>query len=99
MTDGRLKIEEGPKEVGLDVQDFGPGGGRSPDLWNFLQSGCAGDIFFGSETWVMTPRIGWALGSFHHKVDRRLSGMQPHCEAEGSWAYPLLAADILVAVL
>ena len=29
-------------EVEYDVHDFGPGGGRFPDLWHVLQCGHAG---------------------------------------------------------
>ena len=34
-------------------------------------------LLFGSETWVMTPRIGSNLGGFHHRVDLLLAVMQP----------------------
>ena len=32
---------------------------------------------FGSETWVMTPRMEQTLGGFHHRVVRRLTGKLP----------------------
>ena len=34
-------------------------------------------LIFGSETWVMTPRIGRALVSFKHRVARRITGKHP----------------------
>ena len=34
-------------------------------------------MLYGSETWVVTPRIGRVLGVFRHRVDRRLRGIQP----------------------
>ena len=33
-------------------------------------------LLFVSETWVMTPRIGRALGSFQHRVARQIAGSQ-----------------------
>ena len=32
-------------------------------------------LLFGVETWVVIPRIGRTLGSFHHRVARRLVGI------------------------
>ena len=32
------------------------------------------DMIYGSETWVMTPRIGRILGGFHHRLARKLTG-------------------------
>ena len=34
-------------------------------------------MIYGSETWVMNPRIGRVLRGFDHRVDRRLMGGQP----------------------
>ena len=34
-------------------------------------------LIFGSETWVLTPHMGRALGSFHHGVARWIMGIQP----------------------
>ena len=30
------------------------------------------DLLFSTETWVVTPRIRWLLGAFHHMVTRRI---------------------------
>ena len=30
------------------------------------------DLLFSTETWVVTPHIGWLLGGFHHRVTRRI---------------------------
>ena len=30
------------------------------------------DLLFSTETWVVTSRIGWLLGFFHHRVTRRI---------------------------
>ena len=35
-------------------------------------------LLFGSETWVMTPDMGRALGSFQHRVSRQITGRQPN---------------------
>ena len=42
------------------------------------------------DTWVMAPRVGSVLGGFHHRVDRRLVGMQPLQGRYGVWVYPPL---------
>ena len=39
----------------------------------------------------MYPRIWRTLGSFHHRVVRRLMGRQPRRGPDGRWLYPPLA--------
>ena len=49
-------------------------------------------LLFGEEMWVLIPQIEQALGSFNHRVARRLTERQPRQRGEGRWEYPLLAA-------
>ena len=42
-------------------------------------------FLYGSEKWVMTPRIGRVLGGFHHKVARRLKGGKPWRGGDRVW--------------
>ena len=42
-------------------------------------------LIFWSETWVPTPRMGRALGSFQHRVARRITERQPRRQEEGGW--------------
>ena len=42
-------------------------------------------LIFGSETWVMTPHMGRALGSFQHRVARRITERQLRQWEEGGW--------------
>ena len=49
-------------------------------------------LIFGSETWVLTPRMGRALGSFQQGVARWISERQPKMRKEGGWKYLPLAA-------
>ena len=56
-------------------------------------------LLYGSETWVMTPRIGRVLSRFHHRVDRRLTGRQPRRGRDGVWVYPTLEDAMLGAGL
>ena len=51
-------------------------------------------LFFGSETWVLTPCMERALGIFQHRVARRITGNQPRRRDEGVWDYPSLASVI-----
>ena len=34
-------------------------------------------LLYGSETWVLTPRMKRVLGGFHHRVACRLTGRKP----------------------
>ena len=44
-------------------------------------------LLYGSETGVMTQHIGRLLGVFHHRVDCRLTGLQPGIGRDGGWVY------------
>ena len=56
-------------------------------------------LLFGSETWVMTPRIERTLGEFHHRVSFHLVAMKPKRYMEGMWEYPPLGAAMAAADL
>ena len=45
-------------------------------------------LLYGSESWVLTPRILKALESFHHRVARRITGRMPRRLQNGTWYYP-----------
>ena len=45
-------------------------------------------ILFGSEMWVLNPRMGHAQGSFQHSAARRITGTQPKQREDRSWEYP-----------
>ena len=45
-------------------------------------------LLYGSETWVLTPRMKRVLGRFHHRVDRWLTGRQPRKGRDGVWVDP-----------
>ena len=49
-------------------------------------------LIFGSETWVMTPRMGHALGSFQNVFAWQITGRQPRRREGEGWIYPPLAA-------
>ena len=55
------------------------------------------NLLFVSETWMVNPRIGWNLGSFHHRVAHCLVLIQPHSYMTGWWAYPPLEAAVASA--
>ena len=42
-------------------------------------------LIFGAETWVLTPRMEKALGSFHSGVARKIMGRQPWRQKDGGW--------------
>ena len=45
-------------------------------------------LLYGSEKWVMYPRIGKTLVGFHHWMARRLTGQKPKRRLDGTWDYP-----------
>ena len=47
-------------------------------------------LFFGLETWVVTPYIRRVLGGLNHQVERMIEGKQPHQRANGGWYFPKL---------
>ena len=59
-------------------------------LGNFYKAVAQAVFLFGAETWVLTPRIERALGSFQHRFARRISGNQLRRWVDGRWEYPLL---------
>ena len=55
-------------------------------------------LIFGSETWVVTPRMGKVLGRFQTQVDRRLTGQLLQRTTDGKWRYTLASAALEAAV-
>ena len=42
-------------------------------------------LLFGSETWVVTPHMGKALGGFQSQVVRWMTGRLPWRTPDGKW--------------
>ena len=61
--------------------------GYNPQLLGVLFKAVLQEVLiFGSEMWVMTPRMGRALGGGgHHKVARRITGRHPQQRLGESW--------------
>ena len=57
---------------------------------NFLKAVAQEVLFFGAETWVLTPRIERELESFIHGEVRRITGKHPRRWGDGKWTYPPL---------
>ena len=61
-------------------------GREGADLWtfsNFYKVVFKANLLFGSETWMVTPRIGRTLGGFHHRMAHFMAVMQPKKNMEG----------------
>ena len=71
--------------MGMVLQDFWAGGGRTPDPWHFNKAKVHATLVFGSDTWVMKPRIGRTLGGFHYRVDCCMEGMKLTWDIAGQW--------------
>ena len=55
-------------------------GQEGADHWTFISLYKAvfqANLLFGSQTWVVTPRIWRTLGGFHHRMAHHLAVMQP----------------------
>ena len=52
-------------------------------------------LLFGSETWVMTPRMVQTLVGLHHRADRRLTGKLPQHQMYGVFNTPPHLEDAL----
>ena len=50
-------------------------------------------LLFGTETWVVTPRMGQFLGGFQDQVARRFTGWIPWRRADGRWKYTSAEAE------
>ena len=44
-------------------------------------------LLFGSETWVVTSRMGNDLGGFQDQVSRQMMGMIPRRKPDSKWVY------------
>ena len=51
-------------------------------------------LLFGSETWVLTPRLEKYLENFHHWVVRRMAGIVPKRQRDGIWVYAPIGAAL-----
>ena len=69
-------------------------GREGANLWvsgMFFKSVVQAVLFFGLETWVLTPRMGRSLGIFQHRVTHTITGIQTRRWEEGGWEYLTLA--------
>ena len=72
------------------------------DAWTsgtFYKSVIEATLFFGSETWVMNPRIEQTLRGFHYRVDLCIAGMQSQRNMEEQCEYLPLEAAIAAELL
>ena len=51
-------------------------------------------LLFGSYTRVLTPRLEKSLEGFHHRPARRMAGMGPKHQWDGTWVYPPIVAAL-----
>ena len=49
-------------------------------------------ILFGSETWVMTPRLEKSLEGFRHWAVWHMAGMVSKRQQDGTWLYKTIGA-------
>ena len=51
-------------------------------------------LLFGSETWVLTPWLEKTLEGLQNRVVRRIAGMGPKCQRDGTWVYKSIGAAL-----
>ena len=56
-------------------------------------------LLFGSETWILIPRLQKYLEGFNHRVARQMTGMGPKRQWYGTWVYPPIGAALEIGVL
>ena len=56
-------------------------------------------LLFGSETWVLNPRLEKACEGFHHRAVRRMVGMGPKLQRGGRLVYPPIGAVLVMVGL
>ena len=56
-------------------------------------------LLFGSETWVLTPRLEKSLEGFHHGKARWMADMCLKQQRYRTWVYPLIGAELLMVGL
>ena len=56
-------------------------------------------LLFGSEMWVVTPRMEKALLGFHHREVRRMAGMVHGRQLNRAWVYPPIGAVLETVLL
>ena len=54
---------------------------------------------FGSEMWVMTPRLEKALEGFHHQAVQWMESMGHKCQWDGTWVYTPIGAALAMVGL
>ena len=93
-SDGQ-KYEEGPEEVGVISRVLGQEGDNTRTSRTFYKEVIQETILFGSETWVMTPRIRRSLGGLHNRVYHFIAEMKPRRDTTGRQEYPTLEAEMV----
>ena len=61
---------------------------------NFFKAVVQQVLLFGVDTWVVTPRMEWALNSFMHGSAIRITGRQPRRGWDGKCFYPSLKGSM-----
>ena len=76
---------EGEEELAVVVAYFESGGSRSKGIGKHFKAVTQAVLLFGSETWIITPRVERALSSFQHRVAQRFPGRHPR--RRGGWYF------------
>ena len=56
-------------------------------------------LLFGSDTWVLTPRLEKSPEGFHHQEAQRMAVMGPKRQQGGTWLYPTIGEALAMVVL
>ena len=56
-------------------------------------------LLFGSEIWVLTPRLEKSPKGFHHRAERQMAGMVSKRQPGGTWMYPPIGTALAMLVL
>ena len=56
-------------------------------------------LLFGSNMWVLTPRLEKSLEGFLHQLVQSMLGMGPKLQQGGTWVYPLIGVALEIVRL
>ena len=87
------------EEMGAAVLNPRTKGGGCTDSGHIFKEVVQAVLLFGSDTWLVIPRIGRALGGFDHRMARWITVSQHWIKTYGRWYYPPLGGGIEVISL
>jgi hypothetical protein len=88
----RMNIQKARKRWGQVAQILSREGATTSTMAYFYKAVVQAVLLYGSESWVITGRMGKALASFHNRCARYISGDHIRQKPNGEWILPSTAS-------